>query len=145
MRFTSGLFGRYGRASRAAAMDDADTIDGWDATPDPAAVAADEATVRRGFWRKLRANAARLPFADDLLAAYYCAFDPATPFKVRGALLGALAYFVMPMDVVPDIVAGLGYTDDAAVLLGTVRLLAAHIRPRHRKQARRTLTDIAAR
>ncbi|HWL05356.1 MAG TPA: YkvA family protein [Xanthobacteraceae bacterium] len=124
-------------------MDEAGDIDGIDATPDPAAVAADEAVVRRGFWRKLRANAARLPFADDLLAAYYCAFDPATPFRVRGALLGALAYFVMPLDMVPDFVAGLGYTDDAAVLLGTLNLLSTHIRARHRKAARRTLAALA--
>ena len=45
-----------------------------------------EARVRRDFWRKAARVAARLPFAEDLLAAYYCAFDQATPFRVRAAL-----------------------------------------------------------
>jgi uncharacterized membrane protein YkvA (DUF1232 family) len=55
----------------------------------------DEARVRRDFWRKAARVAARLPFAEDLLAAYYCAFDHATPVKVKATLVGALAYFVL--------------------------------------------------
>ena len=57
-------------------------------------VASKEERVRRDFWRKAARVAARLPFAEDLLAAYYCAFDRTTPFQVRAALVGALAYFV---------------------------------------------------
>jgi uncharacterized membrane protein YkvA (DUF1232 family) len=91
----------------------------------------DERTVRRGFWRKLRRVAARVPFATDLLAAYYCAFDEETPLKVKAALLGALAYFVMPLDILPDVMPLLGYTDDAAVLATAMRLVAAHMRPEH--------------
>src|SRR5438477_11164696 len=83
-------------------------------------VARDQEQVRRGFWSKARRVAAKLPFAEDLLATYYCAFDPATPFHVRAALMGALAYFVLPFDVVPDILPALGYTDDAAVLVAAL-------------------------
>ncbi|MBN8955665.1 MAG: DUF1232 domain-containing protein [Rhizobiales bacterium] len=101
--------------------------------------AADEATVRKGFWAKLRGLAANLPFAEDLLAAYYCAFDRDTPLHVKAALLGALAYFVLPFDFVPDILPVLGYADDAAVLATAVRLVAAHMRPAHREAARRAL------
>ena len=54
--------------------------------PDAERVARDEETVRREFWRKLKRFAARLPFAEDLLAAYYCAFDRDTPFQVKAAL-----------------------------------------------------------
>ena len=63
----------------------------------------DEATVRRGFWSKLRRVAAGLPFAENLLAAYYCAFDRETPLQVKAALLAALAYFVLPVDMMPDV------------------------------------------
>jgi uncharacterized membrane protein YkvA (DUF1232 family) len=101
--------------------------------------AADETTVRKGFWAKLRGLAANLPFAEDLLAAYYCAFDRDTPLHVKAALLGALAYFVLPFDFVPDILPVLGYADDAAVLATAVRLVAAHMRPAHREAARRAL------
>ncbi|MEL7029106.1 MAG: YkvA family protein, partial [Pseudomonadota bacterium] len=64
-------------------------------------------TVERGFWPKLRRLAGRIPFADDLATAYYCAVDPATPTRVRGVLLAALAYFVMPADLIPDFIAAL--------------------------------------
>ncbi len=99
-------------------------------------MAADEATVRRGFWPKFRSLMGQLPFAEDLLAAYYCAFDPATPKLAKAALLGALAYFVMPLDLVPDFLALIGYGDDAAVLFAAYRLVARHVTPEHRDRAR---------
>jgi len=101
--------------------------------------ARDEATVRRGFWSKLRRAVAGLPFAEDLLAAYYCAFDYATPMQVKAALLGALAYFVLPFDVIPDMMPALGFTDDAAVLATAIRMVAAHLRPEHREAAREAI------
>lgn len=107
-----------------------------DATAD---VARDEETVRRGFWRKARRVAAGLPFAEDLVAAYYCALDRDTPLRVKAALLAALAYFVLPFDVVPDVMPVLGFTDDAAVLATALRLVAGHIGPTHRAAARDAL------
>ncbi len=104
--------------------------------------ARDEETVRRGFWKKVRAVGARLPFAEDLLAAYYCAFDRDTPFQVKAALVGALAYFVLPFDVIPDFLPVLGFADDAAVLATALRLVASHMKPAHRDAARRALHDL---
>jgi uncharacterized membrane protein YkvA (DUF1232 family) len=98
-------------------------------------VTRNEQRVRAGFWKKLKRVVARIPFADDLLAAYYCALDPATPFKVRAVLFASLAYFVMPADLVPDVLLHLGFTDDATVLATALSLVAGHIKPRHRKQA----------
>ena len=98
--------------------------------------AHDEATVRRGFWGKMRRVAAGLPFAEDLLTAYYCAFDYQTPLQVKAALLGALAYFVMPFDFMPDVLPVLGFTDDAAVLATAIRMVASYILPQHRDAAR---------
>ena len=83
--------------------------------------------------------AARLPFAEDLLTAYYCAFDRATPFQVKAALIAALAYFVLPYDVIPDMLPVLGFADDAAVLATAIRMVSAHIRPEHRDAARAVL------
>ena len=101
--------------------------------------AGDEQTVRTGFWPKLHRFAAGLPFAEDLLTAYYCAFDRNTPLHVRTALIGALAYFVLPFDAVPDLLLMVGFADDAAALLGALRLVSAHIRPIHRQAARAAL------
>jgi uncharacterized membrane protein YkvA (DUF1232 family) len=102
-------------------------------------IAADERDLQQKFWRKLRRLAARLPFAEDLIAAHYCAFDRQTPLRVKAALVGALAYFVLPADVIPDVLPLIGYTDDAAVLAAAIRLVASHITPDHREAARRTL------
>ena len=104
--------------------------------------ASDEARVRREFWAKAKRVAVQLPFAEDLLAAYYCAFDQATPLHVKAALVGALAYFVMPFDVMPDVLPLLGYTDDAAVLVAALRLVSGHMLPEHRDAARMALARI---
>lgn len=101
--------------------------------------AGEGARVRRAFWPKLRRVAASLPFAEDLLAAYYCAFDRDTPRHVQAALIGAIGYFVLPFDAIPDMLPVLGFTDDAAVLAGVVRLMVVHITPMHRDAAKRTI------
>ncbi len=102
-------------------------------------LAQDRDSVRRRFWSKLKRVAARLPFAEDLLAAYYCAFDKQTPRHVQAALLGAIAYFILPFDFVPDMLPVLGFTDDAAVLATALRLVASHITDDHRQAARAAL------
>jgi uncharacterized membrane protein YkvA (DUF1232 family) len=104
----------------------------------------DEGRVRRDFWRKLRGAATHIPFAEDALAAYYCAFDRGTPLQVKAALIGALAYFVLPMDAIPDMLPVLGFTDDAAVLATALKLVASHIRPEHRDAAREKLGEFVA-
>jgi uncharacterized membrane protein YkvA (DUF1232 family) len=115
-------------------VDHAAAWEGLDERTAPRA-ARDEARVRRGFWSKAKRVAARLPFAEDLLSAYYCAFDRTTPIQVKAALLGALAYFVLPVDLVPDILPVLG-VDTAAVPAAALRLVASHIRPEHHEAAR---------
>jgi uncharacterized membrane protein YkvA (DUF1232 family) len=102
-------------------------------------LAKDRESVRRRFWIKLKQVVANLPFAEDLLAAYYCAFDKQTPRHVQVALLGAIAYFILPFDFIPDMMPILGFTDDAAVLATTIRMVATHIRPEHRDAARAAL------
>ncbi len=103
-------------------------------------LAKDPERVRRTFWLKLKRLATRLPFAEDLLAAYYCAFDRETPRHVQAALLGAIAYFVLPLDFMPDMLPVLGFTDDAAVLATAIRMVASHITPEHRGAAHAAMT-----
>jgi uncharacterized membrane protein YkvA (DUF1232 family) len=104
-----------------------------------ARLANDRESLRKRFWVKFKRVVARLPFAEDLLAAYYCAFDRQTPRHVQAALLGALAYFVLPFDFIPDMLPVLGFTDDAAVLATAIRMMASHITPEHREAARAVL------
>ena len=98
-----------------------------------------EQELQRDFWRKLKSTVADLPFAEDLLAAYYCAFDRQTPLHVKAVLLGAIAYFILPTDLIPDYIPVIGYIDDAAVLAGAIKLVSSHITPEHREAAHRAL------
>ncbi|WEF51820.1 YkvA family protein [[Pseudomonas] carboxydohydrogena] len=106
---------------------------------DTNALVANPERLRESFWKKLRRGAGKLPFAEDLIAAYYCAFDRETPRHVQVALLGAIAYFVLPFDFVPDMLPVLGFTDDAAVLATAIRLVSGHITSEHRQAARAAL------
>lgn len=98
-----------------------------------------EERVRRNFWRTAKRAARYVPFMEELVAAYYCALDTNTPTRVRGMLLAALAYFILPFDIVPDFLLGLGFTDDVTVLVAALSAVRSHITPAHRLAARRAL------
>ena len=100
---------------------------------------ANEKKVASGFWKTLAKAAGKVPFMEELVAAYYCAFDPKTPNRARAILLAALAYFVLPLDAVPDILAGVGFTDDITVLLAAISVVGVPIKTAHREAARQAL------
>lgn len=102
----------------------------------------EDGAFKRNFWRKLKRVAARIPFAEELLAAYYCAFDTETPLSVKATLAAAIAYFVLPADAIPDVLPAIGFTDDAAVLATAIKLVADNVRPAHRDAARNKLASI---
>jgi uncharacterized membrane protein YkvA (DUF1232 family) len=100
-----------------------------------------EERVRGQFWRTAKRAARQVPFMEDVVAAYYCALDTRTPTRVRGILLAALAYFVLPTDFIPDFIFGLGFTDDVAVLTAAIKAIRSHITPAHRAAAREALSE----
>lgn len=104
----------------------------------------DETRVRAGFWRKARQTLGKVPFTEDAVAAFHCALDSATPLPIRATLFGALAYFVMPFDAIPDFIVGLGYTDDAAILIAAFTAARVHITEAHRAKARAWLLKAQA-
>jgi len=106
---------------------------------DDESVKRDEASVLRNFWRKLGAVLAQAPFAEEALTIYYCAFDRQTPTYVRVALIAALAYFIDPFDLIPDVLPIIGLTDDAAVIAAATKLVWDQIKPEHRDAARDAL------
>jgi len=97
--------------------------------------------VRKGFWPAFKRAVRVLPFGEDVVAAYYCVLDPTTPTRVRGILLAALAYFVSPIDFVPDFIAVIGFSDDLAVLTLAISSVRAHMKPEHYDKARDALED----
>jgi uncharacterized membrane protein YkvA (DUF1232 family) len=119
------------RFARAATMNDSERQE------------RDEAAVRQGFWRKVGRLAATMPFTEELVTAYYCAFDRHTPTHVRVALMGALAYFIAPFDILPDVLPVVGLTDDAAVLAAVLKVVWDNIQPVHREAARAALARLS--
>ncbi len=101
----------------------------------PSVQKVNETRVQRGFWPKIRRTAAKIPFAGQALSVWYAARDPETPAAAKGIMLGALAYFVLPVDAIPDIFAGIGFTDDAAVIAALLATLGANVKRRHKDAA----------
>jgi uncharacterized membrane protein YkvA (DUF1232 family) len=74
------------------------------------------------------------------LTLYFCLLDKDTPLKARVTILGALGYFVFPLDVIPDFTPGVGYVDDLGVLAIALSTVAVHIKPEHRRRAEEKLS-----
>jgi uncharacterized membrane protein YkvA (DUF1232 family) len=72
----------------------------------------------RRFWKKLRRTFRRLgaKAVYYALILYYAMQNPQVSRKDKGIILGALGYFLLPFDIVPDFIPGIGYTDDIAAL-----------------------------
>ena len=108
----------------------------------PSIQRVNEVRVQKGFWPKIRRTASRIPFARQVISVWYAARDPETPTAAKAVMLGGLAYFVMPIDAIPDVFAGIGFTDDAAVIAALIATLGAHIKRRHKDQARAALARL---
>ena len=97
--------------------------------------------VKAGFWPTFRRAVRHLPFARDVVAAFYCATDTRTPVAARATLLAALAYFIAPIDLIPDFLALVGFSDDAAVLMSVIAILRGHLTDEHYRKARAALEE----
>jgi len=105
----------------------------------PSVMKLNEQRVDLGFWPKIRRVAAQIPFAKEALSVWYCAKDDDTPLAAKGMMLAALAYFVLPVDAIPDFIAGLGYTDDAAVFTALMAIIGRNLKPKHKLAAKRDI------
>lgn len=101
-----------------------------------------EADVRDKFWQTAKKAVRHVPFMEDVVAAYYCALDRQTPMRAKMVMLGALGYFVMPVDAIPDFIIGMGFTDDVAVLAAAIAAIKANLTPAHRTAAKEALTKL---
>ncbi|HEX7760402.1 MAG TPA: YkvA family protein [Caulobacteraceae bacterium] len=109
----------------------------------PAVARVNERIVGAGLWPKLRRAAAQIPFAADVLSVWYCARDPETPTSAKAMIMAALAYFVLPVDAIPDFLPAIGYTDDAAVIAAVLAIVGRNLKPRHREAAQAALERLA--
>ena len=95
-----------------------------------------EEAARQGFVGKAKRYLNRLPLAMETVAMYFAMLDPKTPLWVKGTVAAALAYFVLPLDAIPDFLPLAGMSDDAGVLAAALTAVSAHVTEEHRARAR---------
>ena len=89
------------------------------------------------FIRFIRGTGRRLHFLPKLMTIFYCMQDKDTPKFVKLALMGALGYVILPLDLVSDAFIGIGWLDDAAVVAAALRLAGTYVKPEHLEKVRR--------
>lgn len=90
------------------------------------------------FWNKLSkfARTAGREIVEKVLTMYYALQDKDTPIWARTILLGALGYFVFPIDAIPDAIPGVGFADDGGAIATALGTVAIHIKPEHKQRAK---------
>lgn len=96
-------------------------------------------TVKDKFVGKAKGFLRGVPIASEVVALYFCMLDARTPMWVKAAAAAALAYFILPTDMVPDLLPVVGLADDLSVLSAALAALAGYITPEHRQKAREWL------
>ncbi|WP_337104119.1 YkvA family protein [Paenibacillus sp. YIM B09110] len=91
--------------------------------------------VEEGFWAKVKRHAAKVPFAKEVVTLYYCSVDPKTPLSAKVTAIGALAYWIMPIDLIPDFIPVAGFVDDATAVLIAYKAISGQITDEHREKA----------
>ncbi|NJP08984.1 MAG: DUF1232 domain-containing protein [Leptolyngbyaceae cyanobacterium RU_5_1] len=87
------------------------------------------------FLKNAKQFAGRVPFVRDAVALYFCMLDEQTPPWAKAAIAAALTYFLAPLDAIPDLMAGIGFADDAGIVATAFSTVLAFIADQHRKQA----------
>lgn len=89
------------------------------------------------FWDKVKHHAIRAgrEVIERALTLYYCLEDADTPAWARTVIVGALAYFILPADAVPDWIPGVGFTDDLGALAAAASTVYSHLKPEHARRA----------
>lgn len=114
------------------------------APPPLSELSAPESYTPPGLWRKL-CRIAKAAGAKTLLTAltlFYCLQDRDTPRWARGVIIGALGYLILPLDLIPDMIPGVGYADDWAALVGALATVAAYIKDEHKARANAQLARL---
>lgn len=95
------------------------------------------------FWKKVKSSAkkAGARVLNPGLVLYHTLQDPKTPAWAKVIMVGALGYFILPLDVMPDFLPGVGYTDDLGTLIAAVDSCGVVIREEHRAAAKANLSD----
>ncbi len=90
------------------------------------------------FWDKVRrfARAAGGQVIETALILFFALRDPDTPAWAKTLIVGALTYFVLPTDAIPDLIPVVGYSDDLGALVAALGTVSVHVKPEHEAKAK---------
>lgn len=96
-----------------------------------------------GFWNKVRkvAGKAGAKVIYVALILYYELTDPAVSPKEKAIIIGALGYFILPLDLIPDAIPVLGFSDDLAALMAAYGYVKGHLTPEVKARAQSKLQE----
>lgn len=95
------------------------------------------------FWDKIRdfGKQAGVKLTYGTLLLFYTFKKPTVPKKVKSTILGALGYFILPLDVIPDFTPIVGFSDDLAIVVGALLVVATYIDADTRQLAKNKVID----
>ena len=95
------------------------------------------------FWEKIKkfAKKAGSKVIYTALKLYYAMKRPDTPAWAKSVIVGALGYLILPVDVIPDYIPVVGFSDDLAVLAAALGTVAAYINEEVKDKARQKMKD----
>lgn len=93
------------------------------------------------FWGKIKnyAKQAGKSVLEPALKMYFALNDKDTPLWAKTTIVGALGYFISPIDAIPDLLPVVGYTDDVGVLVAALAVVSAYIKEEHKEKAQQIL------
>jgi len=96
-----------------------------------------------GFWKKLGKFALKIGrgLVEKALQLYYVIKDSNAPVWAKATAVGALGYLISPIDLIPDIIPFVGYSDDAGAIASALIALNTYITPEIKKKAQKKLMD----
>ncbi|WP_081657937.1 YkvA family protein [Sporosarcina ureae] len=95
------------------------------------------------FWDKILkfGKQAGVKLTYGALLLFYTFKKPTVPKKVKSTILGALGYFILPVDLIPDFTPIVGYSDDLAIVVGALLVVATYIDAETKQLAKNKVTD----
>ena len=93
------------------------------------------------FWKKVKkfAAVAGKQLIEKVLVLYYCLRDNDTPARAKAVIIGALGYFIVPLDAIADFTPVIGFSDDLGAITAALGMVAAYVKPEHIKKAKEKL------
>ncbi|MBQ7594379.1 MAG: DUF1232 domain-containing protein [Synergistaceae bacterium] len=97
-----------------------------------------------GFWEKVKSvlKSAGLELIYKAIQLYYVMKKPDCPLSVKMSIIAALGYFISPLDIIPDFIPFVGFSDDLLAVGAALMMAESYVDEEVKRQARETIDNI---